>query len=78
MEEIASFLNEINVSFVKLDEKMSSSSLKTAINIFQENLLYKFALISYEVLPKIQNFANVSHVLFAEVSKNIRKNPISQ
>ena len=70
LEEIASFLNKINVSFVKLDERMSTNSIKTGISVFQENLLYKFALISYQVVPKIQSFNNISHAIFAEVLTN--------
>ena len=69
-EEMEGFLKKEGVSFVKLDEKQSFLTLKENLSIFQENFLYKIALVSYKVLPQFPSSnikGNISHIVFAEV-----------
>ena len=65
--EIANFLKKNNTRFVEFEAKISRSLFPENHKVFQENDLYKIAMVSYEVIREIETFQMVSLGVFLEV-----------
>ncbi len=67
LDEIENFLKKESFPFVRFDEKSPRNQFYENSKIFDDNLLYKVALISLKIVKEIPTMAIASHVVFLEV-----------